>query len=66
MSNYYIERAPNLTYSIKDRHGNLVSHGHPTQKSAEERLKQIDPSAHPDVERIRHTPKGNPDKWRKE
>jgi hypothetical protein len=65
MPNYYIEPAES-GYNIKDKRGNVVSGGHPTQESAEERLKQIDPTARPDVARVRHTPEGEPDKWRKE
>jgi hypothetical protein len=65
MPNVYIERAGDGTYTVKEN-GKVVSGGHPTQKDAEDAAKRIAPNVHPDVERVRHTPKGEPDKWRKE
>ena len=65
MPNVYIERAGDGTYTVKEN-GKVVSGGHRTQKDAEDAARRIAPSVHPDVERVRHTPKGEPDKWRKE
>lgn len=66
MPNIYIERAGDGTYQVKDGHGNVLSGGHATQGDAENAASRIAPGVHPDVERVRHTPKGEPDKWRKE
>lgn len=60
---YYIERTPNGTYDVRNRHG-VVSSGHRTQEDAVNDAKRRNPNDHPDVERIRHTPEGGPDKWR--
>ena len=65
MPNIYIERAGNGTYQVKDGHGNIVSSGHATQGDAEAAANRIAPNVRPDVERVRHTPEGGPDKWRK-
>ncbi len=65
MPNVYIERAGDGTYAVKEN-GQVVSGGHRTQKDAEDAAKKIAPDVRPDVERVRHTPKGEPDKWRKE
>jgi hypothetical protein len=61
---YYIERKPDGTYNVENRQGQVVSSGHRTQEEAIGRAKQLNPNDHPDVERIRHTPQGGPDKWR--
>jgi hypothetical protein len=37
---------------------------HDTQKEAIEHAKKLNPDDHPDVERVRHTSGGSPDKWR--
>jgi hypothetical protein len=66
MPDIYIERAGDGTYQVKDGQGNVLTWGHATQKEAEQSARQIAPNVHPDVERVRHTPKGEPDKWRKE
>lgn len=60
---HYIERAQDGTYVVRTNHG-IVSSGHPTQESAIDRAKELNPHDHPDVERVRHTPEGGPDKWR--
>ena len=44
----------------------LESLGEEFRKLAEEKAKELFPGTQPDVERIRHTEKGGPDKWRKE
>jgi Uncharacterized protein conserved in bacteria (DUF2188) len=65
MPNVFIERAADGTYQVKEN-GQVISGGHPTQKDAEDAARRIAPNVRPDVERVRDTPKGSPDKWRKE
>lgn len=60
---YYIERSPDGKYVVRNEYG-VVSGGHGTQEEAISRAKQLNPNDHPDVERVRHTPEGKPDKWR--
>jgi len=37
----------------------------PTQAAAIEIARKLNPGVAPHVERVRHVPGGNPDKWRK-
>lgn len=66
MPNHYIEHNPKTgRYEVKERNNPNPIATAPTQKEAEEKVRQLDPQGHPDVERVRHTPKGHPDQWRK-
>lgn len=64
MPNEYVEEGPDGTWNVRDKNGNVISQGHKTQKDAIDRAEQLNPGGQPDVERVRHTPKGEPDKWR--
>ncbi len=60
----YVERRPEGDYAVRRPGGERASAVEPTQREAIERAKQIEPNSTPMVERVRHTPGGNPDKWR--
>lgn len=66
MSNVYIERNQSGTYEVKLKGNPTPVAVAPTQKEAEEKANKLFPNVQPDVERVRHTNKGEPDKWRKE
>ena len=66
MANIYIERNPNGHYEVRQRGNPTPIAVAPTQKEAEEKANQLFPNIRPDVERVRHTDRGEPDKWRKE
>jgi hypothetical protein len=62
----YIERRePQKDYAVRKEHSERASATAPTQKKAIEAAKKMFPDVKPDVERVRHTSKGKPDKWRK-
>jgi hypothetical protein len=65
MSNIYIEQNPNGDYEVKERGNPNPIAVAPTQRQAEEKAHQLYPNVRPDVERVKHTDKGEPDKWRK-
>ena len=62
---FFIEQREQGDFAIRRPKSDRASDVLPTQKEAIERAKEIDPSASILVERIRHTDRGNPDKWRK-
>ena len=66
MGNIYIERNLDGNYEVKERGNPKPVAVAPTQKQAEDKAKQLYPNIRPDVERVKHTDKGEPDKWRKE
>ena len=66
MSNIYIERNPNGDYEVKEKGNPKAVAVAPTQKAAEEQAARLYPGVRPDVERVKHTDKGGPDKWRRE
>ncbi len=62
----YIERRPEEgDYAIRRPSAERISGHQSTQADAIERAKEIDPSAAILVERVRHTDRGHPDKWRR-
>jgi hypothetical protein len=65
MGNIYIEQNPDGGYEVKERGNPIPVAVAPTQKEAEVKAKELYPDVSPDVERVRHTDKGEPDKWRK-
>jgi hypothetical protein len=65
MSNLYIEQRPEGDYAVRKPGSDRASAVEPTQEAAIERARQLDPDATLHVERVRHTDKGSPDKWRK-
>jgi hypothetical protein len=62
----YIERRPDTDdFAIRRPNSERASAVEPTQAKAIERARKIEPNVAIHVERVRHTTKGNRDKWRK-
>lgn len=66
MANVYIEKNRDGQFEVKEKGKSTPTAVAPTQKEAEEKVKTLFPGVHPEVERVRHTEKGGPGKWRKE
>ena len=61
----YIERRePQKDYAVRKEHSKRASATAPTQNEAIEIAKKMFLGVKPDVERVRHTTKGKPNKWR--
>lgn len=62
----YVERRKEEgDYAVRRPGSERASDVKPTQHQAIERAKELEPKSTPHVERVRHTDKGSPDKWRK-
>lgn len=61
----YVERRPQGDYAVRRPDSERASAIEPTQREAIERSRQLNPGVAPHVERVRHTSRGTPDKWRK-
>ena len=61
---YFIEKRPDGRFAVLARKGARASRLVDTQKEAERLVKQFNSTDHPDVERVRKTKTGKPDKWR--
>jgi hypothetical protein len=61
----FIERRKEGDYAVRRPSSNRASAVESTQAEAIARAKDLNPEATILVERIRHTDKGKPDKWRK-
>ena len=61
----YIEQRPQGDYAVRKAHSERANAVLPTQAKAIERARELNPSAPPLVERVRHTSVGKPDQWRK-
>jgi uncharacterized protein YuzE len=61
----YVERRPEGDYAVRRGNSERASDILPTQKEAIRRARELNPGHSPDVERVRHTGKGKPDRWRK-
>jgi hypothetical protein len=59
------EQRPQGDYAVRKPNSERASAVLPTQAEAIERAKELNPSAPPLVERVRHTTVGRPDQWRK-
>ena len=64
-NNFYIERREEGNYAIRKPNAERASGTAATQAEAIEKAKKMNPDAAIHVERVRHTSKGTPDKWRK-
>jgi len=62
---YYIEQTEDGQYAVRAKGSDRASRLFSTQLEAIEHAKILNPNDHPDVERVRHTEEGGPDKWRK-
>jgi uncharacterized protein YdaT len=61
---FFIERRKDGDYAIRKPDSERASDIQRTQKEAIERARQLNENATIHVERVRHTEKGKPDKWR--
>ena len=61
----YVERRPQGDFAVRKPNSDRASDVLPTQGEAIERARELNPGHSPDVERVRHTNRGSPDKWRK-
>jgi hypothetical protein len=61
----YVERRDEGDYAVRRANADRASDVLPTQREAIERAKELSPDTTPHVERVRHTSRGTPDKWRK-
>ncbi len=61
----YIERRPEGDYAVRRPDSERASAVAPTQAEAIEKARELSPGTAPDVERVRYTSGGNPDKWRR-
>ena len=64
-NNIFVERRPDGDYAVERPGAGRASAILPTQREAINRAKEISPNTRPDVERVRHTNRGEPDQWRK-
>lgn len=62
---FFVERRPEGDYAVRKPNSERASAVEPTQAQAINRAKELNPKATIHVERVRHTMKGSPDKWRK-
>ena len=62
---YFVERNHDGKYAVRAKGSERASGLFDTQEEAIARAKELNPSDHPDVERVRATSGGEPDKWRK-
>jgi hypothetical protein len=61
----YVERREEGDYAVRRPCSVRASDVRDTQAEAIDRARDIDPDAAIHVERVRHTNRGTPDKWRK-
>lgn len=61
----YVEQRPQGDYAVRRANSERASDVLPTQAKAIERARELNPGVAPHVERVRHTDRGSPDKWRK-
>ena len=62
---FYIERRDDRKYKVMRPNADRASAVTDTQKEAIDIAREMNPGKSPDVERVRHTDKGGPDKWRR-
>lgn len=60
----FVERRAQGDYAVRRGNSQRASAVRPTQAEAIDRARQLNPEGTPLVERVRHTNRGNPDKWR--
>jgi hypothetical protein len=61
----FVERRPEGDYAVRRPNSERASAILPTQAEAIDRARELNPNKTPLVERVRHTDRGTPDKWRK-
>jgi hypothetical protein len=61
----FVERRDEGDYAVRKPNSERASAIESTQAEAIKRARELNPSKPPLVERVRHTGRGKPDKWRK-
>ena len=61
---YYIEHRENGDYAVTARGASRASAIVENQREAIRLAERLNPHDHPDVERVRHTSRGTPARWR--
>jgi len=61
---YFVEQMDDGRYAVRAKGSQRASDILDTQRAALNRVKELNPSDRPDVERVRITSAGHPDKWR--
>jgi len=64
-NNLYVERRERGDYAVRKPGAERASAVESTQAKAIERARELNPNAAVHVERVRNTPEGSPNKWRK-
>jgi len=64
-ANVFVERRPQGDYAVRRPNSQRASAVLPTQAQAIERARELNSRGTPLGERVRHTSRGKPDKWRK-
>jgi hypothetical protein len=64
-THYFIERTNTGEYAIRAKGSDRASGLSPTQEEAIMRAKKMNPTDHPEVERVRNTRSGDRGKWRR-
>lgn len=66
MANLYVERQSDGTYAVKERNNSRPIATGRTQEEAIQAAHRLRPGVKLDIERVRDTDRGSPDKWRSE
>jgi predicted XRE-type DNA-binding protein len=61
---YFVEQTEDRRYAIRAKGSTCASEIRDTQREAIDRVHELNPNDHPDVERVRDTKVGGRDKWR--
>jgi len=61
---YFIEQNDDSKFAVRAKGSDRASALFDTQAEAIAHARELNPNDHPDVERVRHTASGGPDKWR--
>ena len=61
---YYVEQTDDGRYAVRGERSDRASGVFDTQREAIEHAKELNPTDHPDIERVRDTKRGGRDKWR--
>jgi len=61
---YFVEKNEDAKFAVRAKGSERASSLHDTQAEAIAEAERLNPADHADVERVRDTPTGGPDKWR--
>ena len=61
---YFIEQNDDGKFAVRAKGSDRASALFDTQAEGIAHARELNPDDHPDVERVRHTATGDPDKWR--